>query len=360
MGSSTYFGGQVASIPHLERGSEIVRDLRSDVDAAFVLLEAALGGIVGGLTTGSILIGAASLPAELVMKGVGNVLVGDAATASAVAIGTAGDFLVGDATSAVAVNLAVGEIFLGDGITAAKIDMGAVGAVLVGDAATATAITIGTAGDFLVGDATSAVAVNLGVGEIFIGNGTTAAKLDMGVVGGMLIGDAATATVIPLADTNIMIGDGTSAAAFSLSNDVTMTNAGVVTLAAKHTTKTDTWSDPVRDIAGSPHDIPCWVAPANCTITSVGVTCSNGLTGHVANIWSINIINKTQAGETLKLAAKQYTAGIDITAYTMDDLGLDQNLTDILTGDVLSFSLVGAAAAPNLEDLLVTINYTLV
>ncbi len=45
MGTSVYFGAQVASIPHLERGDVVATDLRSDIDAAFLLLEADLASV---------------------------------------------------------------------------------------------------------------------------------------------------------------------------------------------------------------------------------------------------------------------------------------------------------------------------
>jgi hypothetical protein len=100
MGTSNYFGSQVASIPHLERGSEIVRDLRSDVDAAFLLIEADLGAVVGGLTTGSILIGAAGVPAQLPLLGAGKLLVGSATTATSVAVtGVLGNLTAAGVTS---------------------------------------------------------------------------------------------------------------------------------------------------------------------------------------------------------------------------------------------------------------------
>jgi len=87
MGSSTYFGSQVASIPHLERGDEVARDLRGDVDAAFVLLETALGGIVGGLTEGNMLIGnATNIPTALDISGNAQIVVGNGTTATSVAV----------------------------------------------------------------------------------------------------------------------------------------------------------------------------------------------------------------------------------------------------------------------------------
>ena len=133
---------------------------------------------------------------------------------------------------------------------------------------------------------------------------------------------------LALATTEILIGDGTGFTAASLSSDVTMTNAGAVTIAANAVTlaklEDGTQGDilyyaasgaPTRLAAGTSGDVlttgggsanPAWATPTTGDITSV--VAGTGLSG-----------GATSGAATLNLANTAVTAG----SYTNSDITVD-------------------------------------
>ena len=133
---------------------------------------------------------------------------------------------------------------------------------------------------------------------------------------------------LALATTEILIGDGTGFTAASLSSDVTMTNAGAVTIAANAVTlaklEDGTQGDilyygasgaPTRLSAGTSGDVltsgggsanPAWATPTTGDIT--GVTAGTGLSG-----------GGTSGSVTLNLADTAVSAG----SYTNSSITVD-------------------------------------
>lgn len=96
------------------------------------------------------------------------------------------------------------------------------------------------------------------------------------------------------------------------------------------------------------------IVPASCTISDCLIVSELGVTSDATNFWTFQVRNLTAAVD-LRSTAKS-TNGAAITADTAYSLGLDQNLTPA-SAAVLEFQAVKAAAAGNLQELLICLRY---
>jgi hypothetical protein len=165
----------------------------------------------------------------------GSIMIGNASGfGSALDLSAGGNIAIGNDTTAVALDMSgAGNIMVGDGTTAAALDLSAGGNIVIGNDTTAVVLDMSGAGNIMVGDGTTAAALDLSAGgSLLVGNATTAALVDLSAGGNVLVGNDTTAVVLDASDdTKIMVGNGTTITSVAMSNDVTMDNAGAVTIA---------------------------------------------------------------------------------------------------------------------------------
>lgn len=104
----------------------------------------------------------------------------------------------------------------------------------------------------------------------------------------------------------------------------------------------------------------CFSMPSAGTISSVKLVSDTTTSGSSAgNKWDFNVRNVTQA-ENLRSAVKS-TNGAEITAEVTYDLGLDQNLSGIASGDVIRLDVTKTGSPTSLTSarIIVCVNYTI-
>ena len=149
-----------------------------------------------------------------------------------------------------------------NGVTLAKMADITRGSIISGDASGAPQyLPKGAASTFLQSDGTDLAYVamsgdaTLSAGALTIANNAvTVAKIEQVAANSLLVRDAGSEgnlSEFALADTQLMIGDGAGFAAAALSGDVTMTNAGVVSIGATKVTDAMMNDDVAAGLAGA-------------------------------------------------------------------------------------------------------------
>ena len=206
----------------------------NDIALGTVIAAIEAVAVGGALTTGSMIIGAAGVVAELDVSTDGYILVGNGTTATSVAV--SGDVTI---TNAGVVAIASGVIINADiksdaAIAYSKLATLASARLIVGSAGgVATAVDV--TGDVTISNAgVTAIASDVIINTDVKSDAAIAfSKLAALTTGSILIGSASVATALDIkTDGYILVGNGTTATSVAVSGDITLSNAGVVAIAS--------------------------------------------------------------------------------------------------------------------------------
>ena len=113
--------------------------------------------------------------------------------------------------------------------------------------------------------------------------------------------------------------------------------------------------------AGTPGEIPLWVAPAACTLQKVSIVPKAGIAGADTDYFTLSIVDKGGSGTgTDEIVSIDFPLGVDAAAFVAKNLGTLSVTHKVLAqGDVISFKKAESGSGMALPDLVCVIEYKL-
>lgn len=207
------------------------------------------------------------------------------------------------------------------------------GSILVGGAAGSAELDAKTTGQILVGDGTDVVSVAVSGDATLDGTGALTIA-NLAVETAMIADDAVTPAKMSLFDdslaatnTHILIADGSDYSSFALSGDVTMTNAGVVSIGATKVTDAMLNDDVATGLAGAGLGASSGVLAVQVSGAIVLDNDKVGLSGSIASD-GLKFLGGVDSISSLEIDLNNLTAGtVNVANDSIAIVDADDNLT---------------------------------